>query len=75
MRPLCERCGLPYTSGPWWKQYGQVLRTLLTLSLPDRRGSGGDDPDDGARLRATSAPLPPPAPQPPGAGGTALAAA
>ena len=34
VRQLCERYGLPYTTGPLWRQYGQTLRTILRLSLP-----------------------------------------
>jgi linoleoyl-CoA desaturase len=34
VQDLCERYDLPYTTGPWHRQYGQVLRTILRLSLP-----------------------------------------
>jgi len=34
VREICERYGLPYTTGPLPKQYGKVLRTILRLSLP-----------------------------------------
>jgi linoleoyl-CoA desaturase len=37
VRALCEKYRLPYTTGPLWRQYGQVFRTLMTLSLPGRR--------------------------------------
>jgi len=33
---LCQRYGLEYTTGPLWRQYGQTLRTIWRLSLPDR---------------------------------------
>jgi len=36
VRALCEKYDLPYTTGPLWKQYGQALRTILKLSLPNR---------------------------------------
>ncbi len=36
VRPLCEKYGLPYTTGPLHKQYGQVLRTIHKLALPNR---------------------------------------
>jgi hypothetical protein len=34
VRALCERYGLPYVSGPLPKQYAQVLRKILRMSLP-----------------------------------------
>ncbi|HWU21300.1 MAG TPA: acyl-CoA desaturase, partial [Nocardioides sp.] len=33
---LCEKYGLPYTIGPLHRQYGQALRTIMKLSLPNR---------------------------------------
>src|SRR3954452_4623478 len=35
VRALCEKYALPYTTGPLWKQYGQALRTIMELSLPN----------------------------------------
>ncbi len=43
---LCQRYGLEYTTGPLWRQYGQTLRTIWRLSLPDRMA--------GARQRSES---------------------
>jgi NADPH-dependent stearoyl-CoA 9-desaturase len=37
VREICERHGLPYTSGSLPRQYGQVLKTVLRLAVP-----GGD---------------------------------
>src|SRR5918997_764925 len=34
VRELCERYGLPYVSGPLPKQYAQVVRKILRMSLP-----------------------------------------
>ena len=34
VRALCERYGLPYVSGPLPRQYAQVLRKILRMSLP-----------------------------------------
>jgi linoleoyl-CoA desaturase len=31
---MCERYGLPYTSGPLYKQYAGVLATIARLALP-----------------------------------------
>ena len=36
VRALCEKYDLPYTDGPLHRQYGQVLRTLMRLSLPSK---------------------------------------
>ncbi len=33
---LCEKYDLPYTTGPLYKQYGQTLRTIMRLTLPNR---------------------------------------
>jgi NADPH-dependent stearoyl-CoA 9-desaturase len=35
VRALCEKYELPYTTGPLWRQYGQALRTIIKLSLPN----------------------------------------
>ena len=37
VRALCEKYNLPYTTGPLYKQYGQTLRTIWKLSLPNRK--------------------------------------
>jgi NADPH-dependent stearoyl-CoA 9-desaturase len=36
VRPLCEKYGIPYTTGPLHRQYGQALRTIMKLTLPNR---------------------------------------
>ncbi|KQT94465.1 fatty acid desaturase [Marmoricola sp. Leaf446] len=36
VRPLCEKYGVPYTTGPLHRQYGQALRTIMKLSLPNK---------------------------------------
>jgi NADPH-dependent stearoyl-CoA 9-desaturase len=48
VREICERYDIPYTTGPLYKQYGQVFRTIMKLSLPN--GMTRDD-----------SPTPPPA--------------
>ncbi|QYJ05710.1 acyl-CoA desaturase [Nocardioides panacisoli] len=35
VRALCDKYDLPYTTGPLHRQYGQVLRTIMKLSLPN----------------------------------------
>ena len=36
VRPLAEKYDIPYTTGPLYKQYGQALRTIMKLSLPNK---------------------------------------
>ncbi|QWC84949.1 acyl-CoA desaturase [Nocardioidaceae bacterium] len=36
VRPLFAEYGIPYTTGPLHKQYGQTLRTIMKLSLPNK---------------------------------------
>ena len=36
VRPLCEKYGLPYTTGSLGHQYLQTLRTINRLALPNR---------------------------------------
>src|SRR3954454_21534097 len=43
VRELCEKYDLPYTTGPLHKQYGQALRTIIKLSLPNHM-TRSDDP-------------------------------
>ncbi len=54
VKALCDKYDLPYTIGPVYKQYGQALRTIIKLSVPnswtkdDRAGRprpGATDPD------------------------------
>ncbi len=35
VRELCEKYDIPYTTGPLHKQYGQALRTIIKLSVPN----------------------------------------
>jgi fatty acid desaturase len=34
VKEICERYGLPYNSGPFFKQWGMVNRTILRLAFP-----------------------------------------
>ncbi len=36
VRALCDKYDIPYTTGPLHRQYGQVLRVITKLSLPNR---------------------------------------
>jgi fatty acid desaturase len=44
VKDLCKRYDIPYTTGPLYKQYGQTLRTIMKLSLPNRRTSDNPAP-------------------------------
>jgi linoleoyl-CoA desaturase len=57
VKALCEKYDLPYTIGPMYRQYGQVLRTILKLSLPDKRSAADPEPPERTNRRATSAEL------------------
>ena len=35
VQALCEKYDIPYTTGPLHQQYGQALRTIMKLSLPN----------------------------------------
>lgn len=57
VRAICDEFALPYTTGPLHRQYGQVLRRVMRLSLPNRRGR--ELPSPPPRLqRPTTAELP-----------------
>jgi NADPH-dependent stearoyl-CoA 9-desaturase len=49
VRELCARYGIPYTTGPLHRQYGQALRTIWKLALPNRMTSD-DEPTPPSRL-------------------------
>ncbi len=42
VKELCAKYDLPYTIGPLHQQYGQVLRTIMKLSLPNGMTSEQD---------------------------------
>ena len=62
VQELCEKYDLPYTTGPLHQQYGQALRTIMKLSLPNRMTSS-DQPEppspERTRRRKTDAERPP----------------
>ncbi len=43
VRALCEKYDIPYTVGPLHRQYGQALRTIIKLSVPNHM-TRSDDP-------------------------------
>jgi NADPH-dependent stearoyl-CoA 9-desaturase len=44
VRALCDKYDIPYTTGPLHRQYGQALRTIMKMSLPNGMTSS-DQPD------------------------------
>jgi NADPH-dependent stearoyl-CoA 9-desaturase len=48
VRALCERYGLPYVSGSLPRQYAQVIRKIVRMSLP---GGGKAAPEAAAARR------------------------
>jgi linoleoyl-CoA desaturase len=50
VREVCEKYDIPYTTGPLHKQYGQVLRTIWKLSLPNKMTSS-DQPEPPTPIR------------------------
>jgi NADPH-dependent stearoyl-CoA 9-desaturase len=44
VKELCAKYDLPYTIGPLHRQYGQTLRTIMKLSLPNRMTSSDQPP-------------------------------
>jgi linoleoyl-CoA desaturase len=58
VRRLCAEYDLPYTTGSLFRQYGQTLRTIWKLSLPDRflRATADDAPETASERRWSSLP-------------------
>ena len=48
VRALCDKYDIPYTTGPLHRQYGQALRTIMKLSLPNKMTST-DEPEPPTR--------------------------
>jgi len=46
VRELCERYGLPYTSGPLYRQYAQVLTKIARYAFPGGGPSKASEPGD-----------------------------
>src|SRR5579875_341995 len=42
VKAICAKYDLPYTTGPLWRQYGQTLRTIMKLTLPNREQNEPD---------------------------------
>ena len=50
VRALCDKYDIPYTIGPLHKQYGQALRTIIKLSVPNSWTSS-DQPEPPSPVR------------------------
>jgi NADPH-dependent stearoyl-CoA 9-desaturase len=46
VREVCERYGLPYTSGPLYRQYAQVLMKIARYAFPGGEASEASKPSD-----------------------------
>ena len=44
VRALCDKYDIPYTTGPLYRQYGQALRTIVKLSLPNQMTASDQPP-------------------------------
>jgi len=51
VKDICKRYDIPYTTGPLHKQYGQTLRTIMKLSLPNRRTTDNPAPMSARKRR------------------------
>ncbi|AXT86305.1 acyl-CoA desaturase [Aeromicrobium sp. A1-2] len=51
VKDICQRYDIPYTTGPLYRQYGQTLRTILKLSLPNRRTTDNPAPESARKRR------------------------
>jgi linoleoyl-CoA desaturase len=56
VKALCEKYDIPYTVGPLHRQYGQALRTIVKLSLPNRMTSS-DQPQPPERPETADGPV------------------
>jgi fatty acid desaturase len=43
VREICARYGVPYNTGPLHRQFGSVVKKIVRLALPGRRGGGSPD--------------------------------
>jgi linoleoyl-CoA desaturase len=50
VKELCGKYDIPYTIGPLHRQYGQALRTIIKLSLPNKMTSS-DQPEPPGPVR------------------------
>jgi NADPH-dependent stearoyl-CoA 9-desaturase len=51
VREICEKYELPYNTGPFFKQFGMVQRTILRLALPGGKPRPKPGPYKGEKLK------------------------
>ena len=56
VQELCAKYDIPYTTGPLHRQYGQALRTIIKLSLPNRM-TASDEPQPPERPETADKPV------------------
>jgi fatty acid desaturase len=50
VREICTRYGLPYNTGPLWKQWGMVQRTIVRLAFPGGKPRPKPGPYTGEKI-------------------------
>jgi fatty acid desaturase len=55
VREICERYGIPYNTGPLYRQFGSVVKKIVRLALP---GGGSGEPDRSEATEPTAAAVP-----------------
>jgi NADPH-dependent stearoyl-CoA 9-desaturase len=74
VKEICERYGLPYNSGPFFKQWGMVNRTIIRLAFPGGKPRPKPGPyraeGDGRNGSAETAKAPAPTSAPAGPDGS-----
>ncbi len=54
VREICTRYELPYNTGPLWKQWGMVQRTIVAARVPRRQAAArSPGPYKGAKIRSS----------------------
>jgi fatty acid desaturase len=53
VRRICTKYGLPYNTGPLWKQWGMVQRTILRLAFPGGKPRPKPGPYTGEPIRTS----------------------
>jgi linoleoyl-CoA desaturase len=53
VREICRRYELPYNTGPLWKQWGMVQRTILRLAFPGGKPRPKPGPYRGEKIRGS----------------------
>jgi hypothetical protein len=51
VREICERYELPYNTGPFFQQWGMVMRTIARLALPGGKPRPKPGPYKGEKIK------------------------